>query len=51
METISKAQKYRVCLTVRRACRTGTKVGFSDPLIARGSVKAYRIKATPGITG
>ena len=26
-------------------------MGSSDPLIARGRVKAYRIKATPGITG
>jgi hypothetical protein len=36
---------------VRQTGRAGTKVGSSDPLVARGRAKAYRIKATPGITG
>ena len=38
-------------LTVRPTRRTETKVGLSDPTIPRGRVVAYRIKATPGITG
>ena len=38
-------------LTARLTSRAGTKVGVSDPLIARDSVRAQRIKATPGITG
>ncbi len=29
---------------------TGTKVGLSDPRVRRGTDRAYRIKATPGIT-
>ncbi len=38
-------------LTVRLTGRTGTKVGTSDPTVARGSAVAQRIKGTPGITG
>ena len=38
-------------LTVRQACRAGTKVGTSDPAVACGSAVAQRIKGTPGITG
>ena len=38
-------------LTVRQTCRTGTKVGTSDPAVACGSAVAQRIKGTPGITG
>ena len=38
-------------LTVRQTCRTGTKVGYSDPAVACGSAVAQRIKGTPGITG
>ena len=38
-------------LTVRLTSRTGTKVGTSDPTVARGSAVAQRIKGTPGITG
>ena len=38
-------------LTVRRTCRTGTKVGHSDPAVLYGKAVAQRIKGTPGITG
>ena len=38
-------------LTVRLTSRAGTKVGLSDPAVARGSAVAQRIKGTPGITG
>ena len=38
-------------LTVRLTGRAGTKVGTSDPALARGSGVAQRIKGTPGITG
>ena len=38
-------------LTVRLTSRAGTKVGTSDPALARGSGVAQRIKGTPGITG
>ena len=38
-------------LTARRTCRAGTKVGQSDPTVPSGRAVAYRIKATPGITG
>jgi Family of unknown function (DUF6467) len=40
-----------ICLTVRLTNRTGTKVGYSDPMILCGKVIAQRIKGTPGITG
>ena len=40
-----------VGLTVRLTSRTGTKVGQSDPTVPCGRAVAYRIKATPGITG
>ena len=43
--------KAKGSLTVRPTSQTGTKVGLSDPTIPRGRVVAYRIKATPGITG
>ena len=36
---------------MRRTCRAGTKVGFSDPVVLYGRAIAQRIKATPGITG
>lgn len=36
---------------MRPTSRTGTKVGQSDPTVPRGRAVAYRIKATPGITG
>ena len=39
------------CLTVRPTGRAGTKVGSNDPVVARGSAIAQRIKGTPGITG
>jgi len=38
-------------LTVRLTNQTGTKVGYSDPMILCGKVIAQRIKSTPGITG
>ena len=40
-----------VGLTVRPTSRAGTKVGQSDPTAPCGRAVAYRIKATPGITG
>ena len=36
---------------MRHTGRAETKVGPSDPRVTRGSHRAYRIKATPGITG
>jgi hypothetical protein len=38
-------------LTVRETTRAETKVGLSDPTALSGKAVAYRIKATPGITG
>ena len=38
-------------LTARLTSRAGTKVGISDPMVARGCAMAQRIKGTPGITG
>ena len=38
-----------MCLTVRLTSRTDAKAGLNDPLLARGSGRAYRIKVTPGI--
>ncbi len=38
-------------LTARPTSRAGTKVGLSDPTVQSGMAVAYRIKATPGITG
>ena len=38
-----------MCLTVRETTRADAKAGLNDPLVARGSAKAYRIKVTPGI--
>jgi len=43
--------KAQGSLTARPTSRAGTKVGLSDPTIPSGRVVAYRIKATPGITG
>ena len=39
------------CLTARPTSRAGTKVGQSDPMVPCGRAMAYRIEATPGITG
>ncbi len=36
---------------MRQTCRTGTKVGLSDPAVPYGRAVAQRIKGTPGITG
>ena len=38
-------------LTARATARAETKVGLSDPTAPSGRAVAYRIKATPGITG
>ena len=38
------------CLTVRLTSRTDAKAGYSDPRILCGKYRAYRIKATLGIT-
>src|SRR4051812_12602428 len=38
-------------LTARRTGRAGAKAGQSDPTALGGRAVAYRIKATPGITG
>jgi hypothetical protein len=38
-------------LTARPTRRAETKVGLSDPTLPSGRGVAYRIKATPGITG
>ena len=43
--------KAQGSLTVRRTGRAETKVGLSDPTAPCGRAVAYRIKATPGITG
>ena len=39
------------CLTVRPTSRTGSKDGYSDPVVLNGRAIAQRIKGTPGITG
>ena len=43
--------KAQGSLTVRPTRRAETKVGLSDPTVPSGRAVAYRIKATPGITG
>ncbi len=43
--------KAQGSLTGRLTRRTETKVGLSDPTVLSGKAVAYRIKATPGITG
>ena len=43
--------KAEASLTVRPTSRAETKVGLSDPTAQSGMAVAYRIKATPGITG
>ena len=43
--------KAEASLTARETTRAGTKVGLSDPTAPCGRAVAYRIKATPGITG
>ena len=35
------------CLTVRRTCRAGRKLGYSDPVVLYGRAIAQRIKGTP----
>ncbi len=48
---LSESVKAEGSLTVRPTRRTDTKVGLSDPTVQSGMAVAYRIKATPGITG
>ena len=43
--------KAEASLTARPTRRAETKVGLSDPTALSGKAVAYRIKATPGITG
>ena len=43
--------KAKASLTARATTRAETKVGLSDPTALSGRAVAYRIKATPGITG
>ncbi len=43
--------KAKASLTARPTSRAETKVGLSDPTALSGRAVAYRIKATPGITG
>ena len=43
--------KAQASLTARQTRRAETKVGLSDPTALSGKAVAYRIKATPGITG
>ena len=43
--------KAQGSLTARPTRRAETKVGLSDPTVPSGRAVAYRIKATPGITG
>ena len=43
--------KAKASLTARQTRRAETKVGLSDPTALSGKAVAYRIKATPGITG
>ena len=47
----SASAKAEGSLTARPTRRAGTKVGLSDPTVQSGMAVAYRIKATPGITG
>ena len=46
-----QSAKAEASLTARGTARAETKVGLSDPTTPSGRVVAYRIKATPGITG
>ncbi len=46
-----ESAKAKGSLTVRLTSRAGTQVGLSDPTVPSGRAVAYRIKATPGITG
>ena len=43
--------KAQACLTARATTRAEWKHGLSDPTALGGKAVAYRIKATPGITG
>ena len=47
----AESAKVYVGLTARLTSRAETKVGLSDPTALSGKAVAYRIKATPGITG
>ena len=39
------------CLTERPTSRSGSKDGYSDPVVPHGRAIAHRIKGTLGITG
>ncbi len=41
----------KACLTVRQTSRSGSKDGYSDPVVLHGRAIAQRIKGTLGITG
>ena len=43
--------KAQGSLTARDTARAERKLGLSDPTVPSGRTVAYRIKATPGITG
>ena len=43
--------KAQGSLTARLTSRAERKLGLSDPTALSGRAVAYRIKATPGITG
>ena len=47
----AKRAKAQGCLTARQTGRAEAKAGLSDPTARSGTAVAYRIKATPGITG
>ncbi len=47
----AKSAITKGCLTVRQTCRSGRKLGYSDPVVLNGRAIAQRIKGTPGITG
>ena len=47
----ASSAKVEGCLTARRTCRAGTKVGLSDPVVPYGRAIAHQTKGTLGITG
>ena len=47
----ASSAKVEECLTASLTRRAEAKAGLSDPVVARGSAIAQRIKGTLGITG
>ena len=47
----AKSAKVEGCLTASQTRQADAKAGLSDPVVARGSAIAQRIKGTLGITG